>query len=686
MRKKIALVGLSVAAATMLQAEDLQMETIDVQETGTTTVVTDVAGEEVQSADLADALYKLDPDVQIVRRSGISNDIILRGMRKDNINVLIDGGKIYGGCPNRMDPPLSHVLASNVKEIVIKEGPYDVEHFGTLTGLVEVDTLKPTETPHGKIDLNAGSWNYTKLGARFSGGTGRVRFMVAGSTESGGQYKDGDGNTLADQVANYAKTYPKPQPGSPNYAAELAKWKKVQGAQYAPRYYDMKAFEKKTGMAKLFVDVTDDQELRLSYTENHSNDVMYPNTPMDALKDTSHLFNAKYTVKDLGAWSKKLEVLYYNSWVYHPMGTYYRLAANGPRGVVENVMDSRIYGGTVKNSVDLYGGELRVGIDASRRTWNGEYRQHDGEYWSPSIDHSETQDWGVFADFSRGFDAWRIDLGVRYDDAYAESELQGTSRNDYRYGSGYLYATWQMDETTKFFGGFGSASRVPDGKELYLLSKAMPTIRLIGNPDLDRVTNNEFDLGVEGSLMERITYRVKGFYSLLDDFIFYNKTTGRYVNEDARLYGVSLNGTYAWTDTVYFDGGLAYLRGKKDRALEGQSDRDMPNITPLKCNVGANWDFDETGTMRFSMVAAGGWNRYDGDNGEQELSGYAVFNFKITKDFLDRYEVTLGVDNILDKTYAVTNTYADMTLVTGGEPMLLNEPGRYVYGNLTWHF
>ena len=688
MKKFVSLAGLSIVAASIICADEAQLETIEVEETGTTTIVKDVAGEEVRSADLADALYKLDPNVQLVRRSGIANDIILRGMRKDNINVLIDGGKIYGGCPNRMDPPISHVLSNNVDDIVIKEGPYDVENFGTLTGLVEINTLKPSKELRGEINFNAGSWNYWKLGAQFSGGTDRIRLMVGGSTESSGQYEDGNGDTLADQVANYAKSYPKPVPFDPTSPAGK-KWLKVQGSQYAPSYYDMKAYEKKTGMVKLFADVTDNQELRLSYTVNQSDNVLYPNTPMDAKEDNSNLFNAKYIVRDLGEWSQKLEVEFYNSWVYHPMGTYFRKSANNPlNGVVENVMHSRIYGGTVKNSTELYEGTLQIGIDASRRTWDGEYRRRGGEYWGESIDNSKTKDLGLFAQYTKTIDAFDIDMGVRYDDATVESDTVNTDTNSYNYVSGYLFGTYHLDETTRIFSGLGSASRVPDGKELYFRRNPGMGSRLVGNPDLKETTNYQLDLGFEKEIAEVAMIRLKGFYSKLDNFIFYNKSKleNNYENQDATLYGVSLDGTYALNDEIYFDGGLAWLRGKKDDPLDGQSDEDMPNIPPLKGTLGANWDFDETGTMRLSMVAASGWNDYDGDNGEQELSGYAIFNFRIRKDFLNHYELTLGVDNIFDKTYAITNTYADMTLVTGGEPMLLNEPGRYIYGNFTWHF
>jgi iron complex outermembrane receptor protein len=89
------------------------------------------------------------------------------------------------------------------------------------------------------------------------------------------------------------------------------------------------------------------------------------------------------------------------------------------------------------------------------------------------------------------------------------------------------------------------------------------------------------------------------------------------------------------------------------------------------------------------LVAADDWDDYDADNGEQELDGYAVVNLKVTHELDKSFEITAGVDNVFDKTYAVSNTYYDLTLLTGGETgevMLLNEPGRYYYLNGTYRF
>ncbi|HAC70096.1 MAG TPA: TonB-dependent receptor, partial [Arcobacter skirrowii] len=146
--KKI--ITLSFGLAAILSAnEAVKLEQVNIVEKSNSKLIKDINSEELKSADLAEALMKNSANISIVRRNGIANDIILRGQKKDNINILIDGAKIYGACPNRMDPPTSHVVTNNIKSVKIIEGPYDVENFGTLSGLVKVETKDPKEGFHG---------------------------------------------------------------------------------------------------------------------------------------------------------------------------------------------------------------------------------------------------------------------------------------------------------------------------------------------------------------------------------------------------------------------------------------------------------------------------------------------------------------------------------------------------------
>ncbi|RTZ72117.1 MAG: TonB-dependent receptor [Gammaproteobacteria bacterium] len=655
------------------QAEEAAEEMSPIVVEGTK--ITDVSAKYVKSADLAEGLFKNVAEISLVRRSGIANDIILRGQKKDNINVLVDGAKIYGACPNRMDPPTSHILTNNVESVEINEGPYDVENFGTLSGSVNITTRAPEPGLHGDFSINVGSWNYWKAAATLTGGSDRVRALASISHEESDQYEDGDGNTFAEQIKKF---YPDST------------------ARYKPEYEDRKAYEKQTFMGKLYFDIAENQELKLGYTANRSDDVLYPSSKMDALYDNSDLFNVDYTATDLGRWSKLLEVKYYFSKVKHPMSTYYRISS-GPGSANERIskLESEIQGLRVKNvtAIDA-GSEIAYGIDTSKRNWDGTYRGYgmsSGITGIKSIDDVDTKNIGLFAEYERDFDRFNLRVGGRYDDTSIEPGSGTLPDNDYNSFSAFAFGTWAFDSGMKVFGGIGRSYRVPDARELYFRSAPMMGMpaRLIGNPDLDQTSNTEIDLGLEND-WENLYLKAKVFYSWLGDFIFYNdsRMTEKFENMDATLYGFSLNGTWSFTEEVYLDFGLAYQRGKKDDPLSGQSGTDMPEIPPLKGNLALNWEYMPNSLARAELIASDKWSDYDGENGEQELDSWAVLNLNVRHQLTDRIVLIGGIDNVFDETYAISNTYKDLTLLLDGtgEVMLMNEPGRYFYLNASYSF
>ena len=693
---------LSLACSLWINAAEVELETINVESKVDTEVIKDVSGEDIKSADLAEALFKQSPSVALSRRSGIANDIVIRGQRKDNINVTIDGAKIQGACPNRMDPPISHVLTNNVDYIEINEGPFNVEDFGVLSADVKIHTIKPTEELEGELNLGFGSWGYQKGSFSLSGGIAEnVRVLLSGSAETGEQYEDGDGNDFVDQIDR-----------------EISAGSVPGSVQYQPQYQDMDAYSKKTLMAKLFWDITDNQELRLSYTANRSDDILYPSSKMDALYDDSDIYNIEYIAKDLGAYSKELNVQFYQSEVVHPMSTMYRVSSDSDitDGVwnsnkeMTHALDTKMQGAKIKNSFDIDNHMITVGVDYSLRNWDGRYYKNgvplDGDKFY-SIDDVDTKNVALFLKDKIKMDKLVLDLGLRYDDTTvtpANNRLDIDSvqpENDYNELNGYIFGTYHVDENTKYFAGFGKSSRVPDAKELYWIG-------MMGNPvgtsDLENTVNYEFDLGIEKKF-ENATFKAKAFYSVLNDYIAYNASnTGTvtmmgesktvawnaYENVDATVYGFELSGTYIATDSLYFDYGMSYQEGEKDNPLTDQNGTDMPEISPFKFNAAVNYDYDESLILRGEVIASDSWTNFDAENGEQELDAYAVLNLKGTKKFSKNLELTVGVDNVFDTTYAVTNTYKDLILLpttaVDSNIILLNEPGRYFYTNLRYKF
>ncbi|HHH37245.1 MAG TPA: TonB-dependent receptor, partial [Epsilonproteobacteria bacterium] len=441
---------LSIVCASMLYAAEAQLGTIDVEAQIDTEVVKDVHGEDIKSADVADALMKQSPSISLVRRSGIANDIIIRGQKKDNINVTIDGAKVCGACPNRMDPPISHVLTNNIDYITIEDGPFDVESFGALSADVKVKTRKPSKAFTGDIGLNFGSWDYKKVSAMASGGFDTVRFLISASGERGGQYRDGDGNDFYQQVNNYMA---KGLNGDPEHD------KKLKAQAYKPADSDMDAFTKKTAMAKMFWDLTDTQQLRLSYTGNRSDEVLYPNTPMDAIYDNSNIYNAEYTVRELGRYSKKLDIQIYKSDVDHPMSNFYRkVSAAKP---MKNWLTTDMRGVTIKNRFDLDSHEITIGIDSSLRNWDGAYYDANDLFKGVSIPDVDTKNIAFFAEDKISLEKFTVDLGLRYDDT-SITPTGALPENDYNALGGHIVGSYHPDENSKLYLGIGRSSRVPD--------------------------------------------------------------------------------------------------------------------------------------------------------------------------------------------------------------------------------
>ena len=649
--KKIISLSL-VTTAVILSANEVQnLETISIVETANSKIVKDVSNEQIKSADLAEALSKNVPSISIVRRSGIANDIILRGQKKDNINIILDDAKIYGACPNRMDPATSHVLSNNIQSVKVIEGPYDVENFGTLSGLVKVETKEPTKDLDGEVNLGAGSYGYRKASATVSGGTDRFKLLVSTSTEQSDQYKDGNGNNFSEQQV-------------------------VSGMSTANRYIksNVDAYEKKTLLTKGQFNINDDSEIKLSYTGNRSDGVLYPTGTMDADYDDSNIYTVGYTARNLADFSKELNLDYYYSNVDHPMST--KLRNNGATSYMTAFYKTSIWGTKLKNSMEVADSLLTVGLDTSVRNWRGEkYSTNVATGVSGvstiSLASTDTTNKAIFAKVEKSFGKLDLEFGSRYD--YSDVDSSSISNEDKNYVAfnANVFGIYNVDENMKYFAGIGKSARVPDARELYDTT--------YGNSDLDQTQNYEIDLGFDKTIGS-FNIRPKLFYSVLKDYIY---NSGTFENIDAKIYGLDVSGFYFLTENLSLDYGIAYQRGKKDGDY---TDKDLAEIPPLKANLALNYE-QAKAKYTAEVVAVDSWDSYDSTAKEQELSGYAVFNLKYTNQLHKNIGLTLGLDNLFDKVYNSTNTYQDITYATvSSERVLFNDPGRYGYINLKYSF
>ncbi|MDF1878241.1 TonB-dependent receptor [Sulfurimonas sp. SAG-AH-194-C20] len=650
---------LSLLTYASLQASEINLSTLNVE----STLITEVAQNAQISADVAQALSDSVPSIDISRRSGIANDVLIRGQKRDNISVEIDGTKIQGACPNRMDPPVSHILANQIQSIEVIEGPYDVTNFGTLSGGLKIKTKKPTKETKAEINAGLGAFSYKKLGATVNGGNDTIRVLVTASTESSNQYRDGDGKTLTQQTKNKAPS----------------------GNQYKTEYENLEAYSKKSVNAKAFVSTLKNQELQLSVTANRSTNILYANSSMDALYDDSNIYSIAYDIKDLSQNFKNLNLQYYYSDVDHPMSTKYRNAADTPANDITNAMKSYMQGLKLKNDFTFSSHKVLLGLDASKREWQGEYlTTSTGAYRADSISETITNNMAIFTQVENSYGDFNVSVGLRYDNT-GITNTGGLKDNNYQALNANIFSSYHLNTDNKLFFGLGQASRVPDARELYFLKSG----NVVGTPNLKQTTNTEVDLGYESD-NDDFKLRIKAFYSKLKDYIYIQagETTNAFVNIDATVLGGEFSLSYYINDDITLDMDASYKEGTKDKALVGQTNKNLADMAPLRAKIALNYEYANNSLATLDFRTSDKWSKFDSDNGEQELAAWSIVNFKIKHAVNKKFDFTFGANNIFDATYVTSNTYADLTLVITGsnEVMLLNEPGRYLYANMDFKF
>lgn len=675
--KKLAL--LSLAAIAALASEPVTIQKITVEAAAPKADSKNVNSDEMvkfsRQSDLGEMLSNTLPEVTMVRNSGVGNDIILRGFRKDNINVTIDDAKVCGACPNRMDPPAMHVSSSQIASVEVQEGPFDVTQFGSLGGKINIVTKDPEKGVHGEVSTTLGSFDYRKLSTTLEGGNDSIQALVGFSRETSGQYKDGDGLTLAEQTDALTATA---------------------SQRYAPAYKEMNAYERNNYWAKIVGKISDNQKLTLSYFGDRADDVLYPRYPMDAKIDDTDMLKAKYQLFNLSNFSDELKIEAYHSEVKHEMGTYFRTRTGPTSPIMIAPVDATIKGASIENTLNVSGTKISLGLDSSIRNWNGTRYSTTNPAMTtvvllPDVD---TKNIALYAKGAKTIGNYEINGGVRYDDTSINADQTKTGYStakdkDYNDISANIMAKYNLSATTSIFTGIGQSVRVPDAKELY-----WPT--LAGSHDnLNETKNREIDVGAEHTVGN---FHVKGtaFYSDLKDFIYQYKTsstTSTWTNIDAKIVGFDLQADYLLTNEWRVESGAAYQKGtKKDPSkLIGtatQTDKDLAEIPPLKGRVALVMDSGSNYLMT-ELIAAKA-QTIDSNNGEKDISGYSILNLKYGHDFQNGFSLNTGINNFFNRTYALNNGYIGNELITGiatsTDPLVLNEAGRNFYATVSYKF
>ena len=604
------------------------------------------------------------PNINAVRKGGVSLDPVLRGFRYGQLNVQLNSGvKIEGGCPNRMDPTFSHISPYDITEVNIYNGPYSFRFGPSMGGVINVITEKPIPFREPQVHIKAlagyetnGQGEYKSL-AVFGGGT-KVFFNVFGGSTVFGDYSDGEG-----------------------------------------REYNT-AYQKHDYSSKVGFRFKHNHEVTVSYAIAKGRDVKYAALPMDERSDDTHLFSVDYTIKNISEKIPLITMKYYNSDVKHQMDNIWRSFSDtvvavsdihainsGGRAELQYTNDDvtifvggdyeDIYkdGDRVKNMI------LQPGLPVrTENLWSDASIKNIGLFFTYE-NKSSYIDWMVSA---------RIDNNKGDSDDVLITNPKG--KVIYEYGkdsisSDYLNFSAGAGMSVELSKGLVSKINIGRGvrsadmveRFITLLPIGYDKFDYLGNPSLKPEINNQIELNMtyNNDVLGKIS--VTGFYSFVQNYItgeilpptqqrplsqgvlgvkqFYNA-------DKAFLHGFELRYLTKKYYNCYMDISSAYTSGYIDAtevydiingtAVDVREEKNdpIPELAPLEINIKLNYKNDKMGLSGYiSYRFATEQNHLSKAYGEDLTPMFSVVDAQVMYRYNKMLSFSGGVKNLFDVAY-----------------------------------
>ncbi|MDG6773287.1 TonB-dependent receptor [Thiomicrorhabdus sp. ZW0627] len=664
-RKKLSIAILSaLSAPTAVLAADIS--TVEVVEKKETSQQETYGTEELThtgNTETGQILRQLN-GVDAIRMGGHGLDVQIRGQQNTQLNVILDGAEIAGGCPNRMDPPTSYAEVGSYDDVTVIKGVQSLLYGaggtgGTILFERKAPTFEEGKPYQGEISAATGSNGLTQdLNAKVAVGSDQLYMVLQGSKKSADNYKDGNG----DEVRS--------------------------------------SYESQQGHLDLGWRPDENNEFKFSYEKSRTDDALYQGASMDAPLSDAEIKRLSYEGKNLAKNLQGLKIEAYQSNVEHVMNNFELRTPIDATKLMETPSKTETTGGKVTLTSQLGHTKLDYGVilksEQKVASLYNRYPDPDAllfKMWPDVL----TEQNSVFAESTSLFrNNQKVILGLRYDQVKAEARdvnmmatnLYTNANSDYsgktsveegnlnalaRYERGY-------DNGVNWFAGISHTTRTADATERFMnKGGAMPSMWWVGNPDLNPEKHNQIDIGVSRNT-KAYDVSATAYYDQVEDYILRTKNAAGsavYINKDATIYGLELAATY-FVNHAFKTGFNAALT-KGDNTTDNTN---LASMTPLSGNVFAEYYTNK--------LYAGG--RFNFATEQDEV--YDVINEKTTPawstvDLYAGYNVnktfalSAGVDNLFDHAYY---NHINREDPVSGNLYKVNEPGRNVWAKVTARF
>ncbi|MEA3405706.1 MAG: TonB-dependent receptor [Pseudomonadota bacterium] len=628
--------------------------------------------------------------VEASRMGGHGVDLVIRGQKESQLNILIDGAKIEGGCPNRMDPPTAYAELSSIDEITVIKGVQSVTHgTGGTGGTVLFERIAPTfeegKPYNGEVNLGTTSNGVKQdINATLSAGGDKGYIVVQAAKKSADNYEDGNGNEVRS------------------------------------------SYDSQQGHVDLGWTPNDNHELRLSYENTLVEDALFQGASMDSPESDGTTVRLRYKGEKINDVIQSIDADVYSSEVDHLMDNYSFRPATPAEKQVKNATNVTTDGAKIKLTSMVGHTQLDYGVQYEAIGKESTLQKPSGTptiwYMWPDV---QTDTKSVFAESTSFFkDNQKVIMGLRYDNHNTDAndadvatdagktaisqynrytDFSGETSNEHSNLNGLVRYEKKLDNGINLYTGLSLTHRYADATELYIAKGGtmvkdgiVSDVSWIGNPDLKPEQHNQFDIGFAKNGKDN-SWSISAYYDAVNDYILRDlnpsaNQTGEiggllpdatvdkrtvYLNKDATIMGIDASSSYAINTNLTLGVNASLTKGFNDT-----DDRNLSNIAPLSGALyaeyqTANWNSG----ARFNFATD--QTEVNDAGGELETAGYTTVDLYGQYAFNKTFALSAGVDNVFDKAY---ENYLNRTDITSGNTYKLYEPGRTLWAKLNAKF
>ncbi|WP_236844568.1 TonB-dependent copper receptor [Bordetella sp. 15P40C-2] len=617
------------------------------------------------ASDATDYLKTI-PGFSAVGNGGTNSDPVLRGQFGSRLNILTNGTSLHGACGGRMDPPTSYISPANFDKLIVIKGPQTVLWGpGASAGTVRFDRDTPHFTEPGfRFDGNVvgGSYGRNDQAADLTvGNTGWYSRVTANHSHSQ-DYRDGSGRTVPSRWDKWA--------------------------------------------ADVTLGLTPDSDTRYELSAGVGNgEARYASRGMDGTRFKRESVGLRLEKHHIGTTLSAMELQVYYNDADHVMDNFTLRTPPKHHGVAmghaSNVNRSTWGGRFATTWAPANDISLTTGIDTQRSRHRGRRGTPQNSYaqqpWQRNATFTDT---GLFGEMTwHPTQAQRLIGGARVDRAEVTdwrgtkspsptktNPTAGQHRRDtlpagflrYEYDADSIPATWYV--------GVGHVERFPDYWELFPPGRG-PGGSINAFQGVKPEKTTQLDFGAQ--------YRTKttnawfsAYVGRVQDYILFRYPKvgmmgpTQATNVGARILGGELGLSHATSRTWTTSATLAYAW-----AQNADTDKPLPQIPPLEGRMMANYD-DGTWTAGFLWRLVAPQHRYAVNQGNAagrdwgKSPGFGVLSMNAGYAFSRNAQLTLGIDNVFNKTYREPLNRAGSPAFGYTGDIGFNEPGRTVWARL----